>query len=142
MADKKNDQLIDDPTPLSSRFNWPLLSSRKSAVNLAGVGPTPFSSALGLSLLSSRSGAGAMELRTGDPTPFSSRFNWPLLSERRGNVELSTGDSTPLSSKLNLPLLSDRATVAGGEVSGGGSGLPDGAFGRFIRQIITGEVQK
>jgi len=136
-----NVQLLDDPTPFSSRFNWPLLSTRKTNIDLDRVSATPFSTALNLPLLS-HSQNSSTELRTDDPTPLSSRLNWPLLSGRGGNVELATDNPTPLSSMLNLPLLSDRNTVAGGEVSGGARGGSDNAFSRFIRQIVTGEVQK
>lgn len=135
-------KLLDDSTPFSSRLNLPLLSNRKADIDLERVGPTPFSSMLNLPLLSSSQNS-STELRTNDPTPFSSLFKWPLLSGRGSNVELLTNNPTPLSSMLNLPLLSDSSTVAGGEVStGSGSGRgSDNAVSKFIRQIITGEVQ-
>lgn len=141
MSDQSKLQLLDDPTPFSSRFNWPLLSSRKPAIDLSAVSATPLSSRLKLPLLS-QSRMVATELMTDTPTPLSSRLNLPLLSGRGSSTELWTRNPTPLSSTLNLPLLSDRATVAGGAVSGGTAGGADNAFSKFIRQIVTGEVQK
>lgn len=141
MADKTTEQLTDDPTPFSSKFGWPLLSNRDPNIDLDSVSSTPFSKMLNLPLLSQARTTQA-ELKTDDPAPFSRMLNLPLLSGRSGNVELKTDDPTPLSRALNMPLLSDRETVAGGEVSGTRSGTPDNAFSRFIRQIITGEVQK
>lgn len=120
MTDKTNPEgpakLTSDPTPLSSRMNWPLLSSRKSNI----------------------------ELKTSDPTPLSSQMNWPLLRNiGEGHVELMTGTPTPLSSRMNWPLLSDKATMFDtelGQTEGGkGNG---GGFSKFLRQIMSGEVQK
>lgn len=140
MADTKtNVELVEDPTPLSSRMGWSLLSDRKPNINLDGVSSTPFSNMLNLSLLSERKTS--VELKTDDPTPLSSMFKWPTLSSRGAGVELKTDDPTPLSSALNWPLLSDKPTVMGGEVTSG-SGGSDYGGSKFIKQIMTGEVQK
>jgi len=141
MAEETTDKLIDDPTPLSSRMNWPLLSSREPNIDLQGVSATPCSNMLNLPLLSQRQSS-STSVKTEDPTPFSSRFNWPLLSARGSNTELSTDNPTPLSSALNLPLLSDRSTYAATDRPHGTGMASDGPFAKFIRQIITGEVQK
>lgn len=117
MTDKTNtEKLTSDPTPLSSMMNWPLLSSRKSNV----------------------------ELKTDDPTPLSSQMNWPLIGGRgEGNVELTTSDPTPLSRMMNWPLLSDKATMFDTEVgTTSGGKAQGGGFSAFLRQIMTGEVQK
>jgi len=133
------DLKTDDATPLSSRMNWPLLSERKPSFDLHKYSATPLSDMLNWPLLSQKQGS-STELRTGDPTPFSSRFNWPLLSARKTDVELKTDTPTPFSDALGLPLLSDQTTVAGGRLSAP-SGSADGPFGKFIRQIMTGEPQ-
>ncbi|TCP62906.1 hypothetical protein EV663_101166 [Rhodovulum bhavnagarense] len=121
MTDNTNPEgpakLTSDPTPFSKMMNWPLLSSRKSN----------------------------LELKTEDPTPLSSRMNWPLLGGiGEGHVELMTSTPTPFSSRMNWPLLSDKATMFDtelGETSGGKSN-GNGGFSKFLRQIMTGEVEK
>lgn len=118
MTDKTNSagpaQLSNDPTPLSSSMNWPLLSTRKSNI----------------------------ELKTDDPTPLSSQMNWPLLSARASNIELTTADPTPFSRMMNWPLLSDKPTMFDTELGTPASGKANGGFSAFLRQIMTGEVQK
>ncbi|GAA0298614.1 hypothetical protein [Rhodovulum strictum] len=112
-------QLSNEATPLSSKMNWPLLSGRKTNV----------------------------ELKTDDPTPFSSKMNWPLIGGRgEGNVELMTGNPTIFSSKMGWPLLSDKPTMFDTQLNttqgGGSSSTGDGGFSKFLRGIMTGEVQK
>lgn len=141
MPDASNELKTDDPTPLSSRMGWALLSNRKPNIDLDRVSSTPFSDMLNWPLLS-QSRATSVEIKTDDPTPLSSRLNWPLLRKSGSNVALSTDNPTPLSSALNWPLLSDRTTLAGGEVSSGGTTRSADPVSKFIRQIITGEVQK
>ncbi|WP_132693098.1 hypothetical protein [Rhodovulum steppense] len=121
MTDKMQmpSQLSDDATPLSSKMNWPLLSDRKSNV----------------------------ELSTADPTPFSSKMNWPLIGGRgEGNVELMTDNPTIFSSKMGWPLLSDKATMFDTQLNtaqgGASTSTGDGGFSKFLRGIMTGEVQK
>lgn len=170
MTEDTRKLMTDNPTPLSSRFGWPLLTERKPNVDLKGIGatpfsdrfnlplltgsrgssdtaltdnPTPFSSRLGLPLLSQR--RSDIELPTDNPTPLSSRLGLPLLTSRGSNIELLTGNPTPLSSALGLPLLSgERATGSASQRTGGGSGTDggNGPVARFLRQIVTGEVQK
>ncbi|MBN2905729.1 MAG: hypothetical protein JXJ18_03360 [Rhodobacteraceae bacterium] len=119
MTDKTNPekpvQLTDDATPLSTRMNWPLLSGRKSNI----------------------------ELKTDDPTPLSSQMKWPLLSGRKSNIELMTGNPTPFSAMMKWPVLSDK-TMFNSDLSTGASssGSGDSPVSRFLRQIVTGEVQK
>lgn len=115
------DKLSDEQYPLSSMFKWPLLSSRKSDI----------------------------QLKTDDPTPLSSQMNWPLLNDRlgEGRVELMTDTPTPLSSRMGWPLLSDKSTMFDTELStpGGSTGSTssgDSPFSKFLRGIMTGEVQK
>jgi len=107
----------NEPTPLSSRFNWPLLSSRKSDV----------------------------QLKTDEPTFFSSQFNWPLLSGRKGNVELMSDNPTPFSKQFGWQLLSDKPTMFDTQLStssGGSASTGDSPFSKFLRGIMSGEVQK
>ncbi|PTW49567.1 hypothetical protein [Rhodovulum kholense] len=143
--------MTDNPTPLSSRFGWPLLSNRKPDVELDKVRDYPLSDALNLPLLSQKQGS-STELMTDSPTPFSSRFGWPLLSGRRSDLALMTDNPTPFSAALGLPLLSKSETNVGTDPKGGstshrpwtarqGSGS-DGPVAKFFRQIVTGEVQK
>ncbi|MBL3568680.1 hypothetical protein BV509_16295 [Rhodovulum sulfidophilum] len=143
--------MTDTPTPLSSRFGWPLLSNRKPDVELGKVRDHPLSDALNLPLLSERQGS-STKLMTDMPTPFSSRFGWPLLSGRRSDLKLMTDNPTPFSAALGLPLLSASETDTGAAPktggarnmswrTGQGSGS-DGPVAKFIRQVITGEVQK
>lgn len=114
---EKTDSLSQEQFPLSSQMKWPLLSSRKPNV----------------------------ELKTDDPTPFSNAFNWPLLNDRlgEGRVELMTDQPTIFSSRMGWPLLSDKSTMFDTELPGSeGTSDGDSPFSKFMRSIMTGEVQK
>ncbi|MBK5933153.1 hypothetical protein C8N32_10843 [Rhodovulum imhoffii] len=124
MTDKKDTMFnadalkTDDPTPLSSRMNWQLLSDNPD---------TPMS---------------VKELKTDDPTPFSRFMKLPLLSDRKSSIKLMTDNPTPFSSRMGWDLLSDKTPFEStpGTAKTGEKG--EGAFSRFLRGIVTGEVQK
>ncbi len=65
-----------DPTPLSSKLGWPVLSSDAS----------PLSKKFGWNLLSDKatplSDKFGWKVTSDDPHPLSSRFGWPLLSKK------------------------------------------------------------
>jgi len=116
MTDKP-ESLSKEQFPLSSQFKWPLLSSRKPDV----------------------------QLKTDEPTPFSSQMNWPLLNYGlgEGRVELMTDNPTIFSSRMGWPLLSEKSTMFDTELPGAeGSSGGDSPFSKFMRGIMSGEVQK
>ncbi|ARE39434.1 hypothetical protein RGUI_1293 [Rhodovulum sp. P5] len=110
-------KLSDDKYPLSNMLNLPLLSSRKTDV----------------------------QLKTDDATPLSSQMNWPLLDYTlgEGRVELMTDSPTVFSSRMGWPLLSDKPTMFDTELPGSESkSSGESPFGKFMRGIMSGEVQK
>jgi hypothetical protein len=98
--------LSSDPTPLSSYFQWDVLSTKKFGLSnwlkwdLLSHDSFPVSKLFGWKLLSDNptpaSKAFSWKLLSDDPTPLSSKYNWKLL----------INDPTPLSSKFNWSVLS------------------------------------
>ncbi len=84
--------LSDNPAPLSSRFNLPLLKSPKAS----------WDKSMGMSLLSD------------EPAPLSKRFNWTTVYPRKQDWQKSFGmpllsnDPTPLSNFFGFKVLSDK----------------------------------
>jgi hypothetical protein len=103
---KPDEDLFDDPAPLSRTFGMRLLSDKPAPLSkrlgwkLLSHEPAPLSKRLGWATLSREKKAPearfGMKLLSDNPAPLSSRFGWKLLSN----------NPAPLSSWLNWRVLS------------------------------------